>query len=94
METRERATDLGVIAAVVSSLRNRPVTGRTVIVGEVGLSGELRRVKKLRERITEAEKLGYKRVIVPAVSKPPTRKKIDVVPTETVEQAMDTLMLR
>jgi len=94
LETRERATDLGVVAAVVSSLRNRPVTGRTVIVGEVGLSGELRRVKKLRERITEAEKLGYKRVIVPAVPKPPTRKKIDVVPTQTVEQARDTLMWR
>ncbi len=93
LETRERAVDLAVTAAVVSSLRNRPLPKRTVVVGEVGLSGEVRGVKRLRERVTEAAKLGYERVIVPAKGNPSTRAKIEVVPVDTIEQAMDSLAL-
>jgi len=69
LETRERGTDLGVVAAVCSSLRNRPLAARTAIVGEVGLSGEVRAVRRLGERIREAEKMGMERIIVPAASR-------------------------
>jgi len=93
LETRERALDLGVVAAVISSLRNRPLPKRTVVIGEVGLSGEVRGVKKLRERITEAGKLGYEQVIVPAKGKPSSRTKVEIVPVATINEAMDALAL-
>ncbi len=91
LETRERGTDLGVTAAVVSSLRNKALPKRTVIVGEVGLTGEIRGVKRLRERINEAGKLGYERIIVPSKGSPKTRTKIEVIAVETIEAAMNTL---
>ncbi len=94
LEARERAVDLGVIAAVVSSLRDRPLPSQVVLIGEVGLSGEVRGVRKLRERIEEAGKLGYQRAIVPEVSKLPSTTKIELVPVRTIEDAMDVLMLR
>ena len=94
LEIRERAVDLGVIAAVVSSLRDRPLPAGTVLIGEVGLSGEVRAVKKLRERIAEAEKLGYTQAVVPGTPKLPARGKIQVVPVATIEDAMDALRLR
>lgn len=94
LETRERALDLGIIAAVVSSLRNRPLPKRTVVIGEVGLSGEVRAVRKLSERVTEAGKLGYERVVVPAKGRPATRRTIEIVGVETIEEAIDALSLR
>lgn len=62
---KEPALDLGVAAAVVSSLKGRPIAEETIVVGELGLSGELRRVRKLRERLSEAARLGYRRAVVP-----------------------------
>ncbi|HDL85479.1 MAG TPA: DNA repair protein RadA, partial [Candidatus Acetothermia bacterium] len=91
LETRERGTDLGVTAAIVSSLRNKALPKHTVIVGEVGLTGEIRGVKRLRERINEAGKLGYEQIIVPSKGRPTTRTKIEVIPVETIEQAMNAL---
>jgi len=91
LETRERGTDLGVTAAIVSSLRNKALPKRTVIVGEVGLTGEIRGVKRLRERINEAGKLGYERIVVPSKGSPTTRTKIEVIPVETIEEAMNVL---
>ena len=93
LETRERALDLGMIAAVVSSLRNRPLPARTVVIGEVGLSGEVRGVKKLRERISEAEKLGYERVIIPVKGKPSSLATVETIPVATINEAMEALCL-
>ena len=94
LESRERAVDLGVIAAVVSSLRDRALPGKTALVGEVGLSGEIRRVKKLQERVAETGKLGYERILVPGGSKGPYGGGIEVIHAETIEEAMEILMLR
>jgi DNA repair protein RadA/Sms len=94
LETRERAVDLGVVAAVVSSLRDRVIAERTTVVGEVGLSGEVRVVKRLRERVNEAAKLGYARVVVPGKPKLPSRSKVEIVPVKSIEEAMDVLTLR
>ena len=91
LETRERGTDLGVTAAIVSSLRNKPIPGQSAIVGEVGLAGEVRGVKRSRERITEAEKLGYKRIVAPSKQIPKTRSKIEVIGVDTIKQAMNAL---
>jgi DNA repair protein RadA/Sms len=66
---RETACDLGACLSVVSSLKGRPIPSDTVVVGEVGLSGEIRPVNRLDARLREASQLGYKRAIVPAGEK-------------------------
>jgi DNA repair protein RadA/Sms len=93
LETRERGTDLGVTAAIVSSLRNRPLPGLSAIVGEVGLTGEVRGVKRLKERIVEAGKLGYRKIVVPGKATSKARTKIEVIGVETIEQAMNALAI-
>jgi DNA repair protein RadA/Sms len=62
----EPAADLAVALAIASTCRDRPVGRDLVAVGELGLSGEVRRVPQLERRLTEAHRLGFKRAIVPA----------------------------
>lgn len=87
---RETAIDLGVAAAIVSSLKEKAIDGRTVIVGELGLSGEVRRVKKLRERLSEAAKLGYARAVVPAGEKLDAMG-IEICAVHRIGEAMEAL---
>lgn len=61
----EPAIDLGIVAAVTSSLRERPVDHRTVLLGEVGLGGEVRAVSQAELRIREAAKMGFRRCFLP-----------------------------
>jgi DNA repair protein RadA/Sms len=62
--------DLAVIAALASSVRNRPLPDGTVVLGEVGLSGEVRAVVKPEVRLAEAHKLGFRTAVVPAANLP------------------------
>jgi DNA repair protein RadA/Sms len=66
MQIDEPASDLAVATAIASSFRNRPVAADIVLVGELGLSGELRAVGHLETRLKEAAKLGFKRCLLPA----------------------------
>lgn len=59
----EPAADLGICMAIISSFKDKPISKRTVLVGEVGLLGELRSVKNLDKRINEAKKLGFTNVV-------------------------------
>lgn len=68
MRITETATDLAVALATWSSLHNQPLPPKTVVIGEVGLAGELRRVPNLDRRLAEAARLGYENAIVPAGS--------------------------
>jgi DNA repair protein RadA/Sms len=61
----EPALDAAVVAALLSSFRNRPVDPGTVVFGEVGLTGELRAVHFTRERLAEANRLGFRRAVIP-----------------------------
>jgi len=61
----EPACDMGIAAAVASSFRNVPVNAGTVLVGEVGLTGEVRAVGQIDKRISEAVRLGFKSLIIP-----------------------------
>lgn len=61
----EPAVDLAIIAAIASSFKDQPVHGMDCFVGEVGLTGEVRRVSRIEQRVQEAAKLGFKRVIIP-----------------------------
>ncbi|MBD5452258.1 MAG: DNA repair protein RadA [Lachnospiraceae bacterium] len=68
MKVNEPALDLGIIMAIVSSFKNRAVDEKTLVFGEVGLSGEVRAVTMAGQRVLEAKKLGYDTVIMPRVN--------------------------
>ena len=65
LKINEPALDLGIIMAVVSSYKNRAVDSEMVVFGEVGLSGEIRSVSNIEQRIAECEKLGFTSCILP-----------------------------
>ena len=68
LQIKEPAADLSVALAIASSIRDRPVHADLAVVGEVGLSGELRAVSQLEARLKEAHKLGFKRCLIPRSS--------------------------
>ncbi len=61
----EPAVDLGIVVATASSFKDQAVDGLDCFIGEVGLTGEVRRVSRIEQRVQEAAKLGFKRVIIP-----------------------------
>lgn len=63
----EPAIDLGIVLAIVSSFKNRPIDGHTICFGEVGLSGEVRAVSMPSQRVAEAKKLGFHTCVLPKV---------------------------
>lgn len=90
LEIYEPAADLGVALAVATCARDVIVSPDSVIVGEIGLSGEIRSVNNLDKRIKEAEKLGFKKIIIPKSNKIKREdfKDIEIVP---VERLMDAI---
>ncbi|MBR9976281.1 MAG: DNA repair protein RadA [Bacteroidetes bacterium] len=88
----EPAADLAVCAAVVSSARDVAIDHGTAVVGEVGLGGEVRSVGQVEKRVIEAEKLGFKRIIVPRGGLPKKRRGIDVVEVDLLAEAMERLI--
>jgi len=66
MKINDPAIDLGIACAIASSMRNKPVDQDTMIIGEVGLAGEIRGVTNIMQRVKEADKLGFKQCIIPA----------------------------
>lgn len=65
----EPACDMGVIASIAGSFRNKPISSEMVVMGEVGLTGEVRPVSQADKRIMEAKRMGFKKCIVPAGNK-------------------------
>ena len=64
-EVKEPAIDLGLATAMVSSFRDIPIPSEFAIIGEIGLSGEVRAVNKIQKRVNEASKLGFNKFILP-----------------------------
>ncbi len=92
VRVEEPAVDLGVLMAVASSYRDRPVDPHTVFCGEVGLSGEVRGVPQVGRRLLEAAKLGFRRLVVPRVSVPPNPDPaIEVLGVSAIEDALALL---
>jgi DNA repair protein RadA/Sms len=88
------AMDLSVIAAVLSSNVDTPIESGWCMAGEVGLSGEVRPVNRIEQRIAEAEKLGFSDIIIPKYNMQgfDHRKfKIQVHPVRKVEEALRAL---
>ncbi|PIR92845.1 DNA repair protein RadA [Candidatus Falkowbacteria bacterium CG10_big_fil_rev_8_21_14_0_10_43_10] len=79
LKITETALDLAVCAAIISSLLNQTIDSKTIILGEVGLGGEVRNVYKLEQRLNEAAKLGFTKAIVPAYAQSATASKPDSI---------------
>jgi len=91
----EPACDLGVIAAIYSGVKNRPIDEKVVVIGEVGLAGEVRGVTFVEKRVSEAEKLGFKTCILPShnLREFHQKRKIDLIGVSTVNEAIEKLRL-
>ena len=87
------AADLACVAALASSFRDRALQGRTVVLGEVGLAGEVRAVAQAEARLAEAARLGFARALVPAgnARHAEVPKGLEVVAVETVSDALEHL---
>ena len=92
----EPAIDLGVLLAAASSMRNRRIDPNTVVVGEVGLGGEIRSVPRLESRLKEACMMGFTQCIVPERNikgiPDELKKKIRLIGVEMVEEAIDVML--
>ena len=93
IKVNEPALDLGVVLALVSSFRNKAIDSKTVIFGEVGLSGEVRAVSQAQQRINEAIKLGFENVILPSVCLKNIKNsdRINLIAVENVNDAIKLL---
>jgi DNA repair protein RadA/Sms len=92
VRVQETAADLAIIAATYSSLRNRPLGKDLVVFGEIGLAGEVRPVARGQERIREAAKLGFKRVVLPAANLPKKDEgDITLVPVRRLNEVLELL---
>ena len=88
----EPAADLAVALAIVSSLTDRPIPGKVVAFGEIGLAGEVRPAPRGQDRLKEAAKLGFEKAIVPKGNAPKGKlAEIEVIAVERVDQAVQLL---
>ena len=92
----EPAVDLSVIAACASSFKNVSISKDTVVIGEVGLTGEIRAVNLIEKRLKEAEKLGFKTCIIPESNKKllKDKYKLDIIGVGNVKDAIQALGLK
>ena len=94
LRVTDMAMDLSVIAAVLSSNVDTPIDEGWCMAGEVGLSGEVRPVARIEQRISEAEKLGFQHIIIPKYNLAGLNRKkfkIELVPVRKVEEALRAL---
>lgn len=93
IKINEPAVDLGIVMAIVSSYKNRPFDEKTVVFGEVGLSGEVRAVNMPEQRVSEAKKLGFEACVVPEVSVESVKsiKGIKIIGVKTINEAIGLL---
>jgi DNA repair protein RadA/Sms len=89
----EPAADLGVAIAVAASFRDRIVDPEMVLIGEVGLGGQVRPVSQIEQRLKEAMKLGFKRAIVPNGQEKISGLKLDIIPVARVIDAITTALI-
>ena len=96
MKITEPAADLGIIATVASSYKNIPISQTTVVMGEVGLTGEVRRINLIEKRLKEAEKLGFKTCIIPENNKKGLKDeyKLDIIGVKNIGEMLRILKIK
>lgn len=87
LKVEEPAADLGIAIAIVASFRDRVVDPRTILIGEIGLGGQVRPVSQLELRLREAAKLGFKRAIIPK-GQSPADLGLQIIPVSKVIDAI------
>jgi DNA repair protein RadA/Sms len=92
MKVQEPALDLAIAIAVASSLKNQPCPVGLAVMGEVGLTGEIRGVSHLQKRLQEAKKLGFSQCVVPYGIKHEKVTDIEVVEVRTLNEALKVTM--
>ena len=96
IKLNEPSIDLGIVCVCASSFKNVPIPKDTVIMGEVGLTGEVRRINMIEKRLKEAEKLGFKRCIIPENNKKHLEEKfkMELIGVKNIEEALRALGLK
>ena len=88
----EPASDLALALALISGVRDIPVEGSIIAVGEIGLAGEIRAVSEIEKRISEASRLGFKKILIPHRNMPKVKADkypdIEIVPVKSVFEAL------
>jgi DNA repair protein RadA/Sms len=90
----EPAIDLGISTSLASSLLNRPVESDIVVFGEVGLAGEVRGVSQVELRLKEAEKLGFKKCVLPRINLERLKhsdSNVSLIGIDSIEKAIEVL---
>ena len=89
VKVAEPALDLAAVLAIISSFKNRPLAEKLAVCGEIGLSGEIRTIQKGQDRIKEAAKLGFTKIIVPKANAPKDKiPRVEVIAVESLEQVI------
>ncbi|MFH0763308.1 MAG: DNA repair protein RadA [Candidatus Omnitrophota bacterium] len=95
IKIEDPAADLGVAAAIASGFLDQPVMSEAIVLGEIGLAGEIRSISQAGLRIREAEKLGFKRCILPRNNHKNLKfekKTIELIPVSTLKEALDIVL--
>jgi len=89
----EPGLDLAILTAIASSLTNKPVASDMLVVGEVGLSGEVRAVANIDKLVSEAAKLGFKAMVLPESNRPNlTNDQIELISVRDLQSALDRII--
>ena len=93
LRINDPSTDLGIVCAIYSSFRDRTIDSKTVIIGEIGLAGEIRGVRNISQRLREAAKLGYKRAIIPKsnYNQDLGQLGLEIIYVATIRDALDKI---
>lgn len=82
LRLNEPAADLAVVMSIISSFKKEPLPADTIYIGEIGLSGELRSINQLEKRLQEAEKMGFKKAVIPKIKEKISSKNIKILMVE------------
>ena len=87
LRLEERAADLAIILCVLSCLSDQPLPPHTAVIGEIGLTGEIRSVSQLEQRVRECARLGYRRVLIPRSGKLSGIEGVELIRAGSVTEA-------
>lgn len=93
MKVQEPALDLAVAVAIASSLKNRPCVSQSVIMGEVGLTGEVRGISHIQKRVREAQKMGFNSCILPQGCAGGISEGVELIEVKTVNEAIGVALI-
>ncbi|NLJ57851.1 MAG: DNA repair protein RadA [Tissierellia bacterium] len=93
LQIKEPACDLAILCALASSFKEIPVDFKTILIGEVGLTGEIRGVNSIEKRLLEAQKMGFERALIAEANIEASKeiKDMDIIPVNNIRKAMEIL---